>query len=352
MARSWLASFLLYLRLPLSHADLQWALKIEPKNDAVRAELARVDELILSGKGKTVRSLALLFLYLKQQIQRTVPAEIPAPPLASSTSPATAPPKRRRVPITIVDSDASSEPTNDLLSPISSRLISKPADAEAGPTPKPELASSFKEAKQVRDEKKAGRVGGGIFRVSGNDTVFKTRQVPAPKDPPRPSAPAPSPASVTATRDSGSASTSSASPRTLFEFTRAWDSIPASDTASRWTLLNVRSPSSTYIKKNPNPDASQTVPASSLPAFFGASLEPALLASLIPVLAEAAPPTDAREFMCALARVSRFRTVARFLSASERGAASTLWEAVVLGAGDAQDADRAEAARAWGFTEQ
>ena len=70
------------------------------------------------------------------------------------------------------------------------------------------------------------------------------------------------------------------------------------------------------------------------------------------MLAEAAPPTDAREFMCALARVSRFRTVARFLSASERGAASTLWEAVVLGAGDAQDADIAEAARAWGFTEQ
>ena len=67
------------------------------------------------------------------------------------------------------------------------------------------------------------------------------------------------------------------------------------------------------------------------------------------MLAEAAPPTDAREFMCELTRVSRFRTVVRFLSASERGAASALWEAVVLGTGDGQDADIAEAARAWGF---
>ena len=39
----------------------------------------------------------------------------------------------------------------------------------------------------------------------------------------------------------------------------------------------------------------------------------------------------------------------RFLSASERGAASALWEAVVLGTGDGQDADIAEAARAWSF---
>ena len=43
----------------LSPADLQWALKIEPKNDAVKAELERVDELILSKKGIPVRSLDL-----------------------------------------------------------------------------------------------------------------------------------------------------------------------------------------------------------------------------------------------------------------------------------------------------
>jgi alkylhydroperoxidase family enzyme len=55
--------------------------------------------------------------------------------------------------------------------------------------------------------------------------------------------------------------------------------------------------------------------------------------------------------MCALTHVPRFRTVARFLSASERSAARALWEAVILGADDAEDADVAEAARAWGFAE-
>ena len=157
-----------------------------------------------------------------------------------STSSAAAPPKRRRVPITIVDSDApaNTKTTNDLLNPISSRLLSTSLDpkstavptAEAGPTPKP---ASFKEAKQVRDEKNVGRVGGGIFRVSGNDTVFKTQDVPVPKDPVHPPLPAsapqptPTPALVPP-------------PRTLFDFTRAWESTPASDTAARWALLDVR----------------------------------------------------------------------------------------------------------------
>ncbi|KAH8998374.1 hypothetical protein EDB86DRAFT_3076219 [Lactarius hatsudake] len=276
------------------HADLQWALKIEPNNDAVKAELVRVDELIVSKKGKA----------------RAAPLDVTTPPPVSSTSSAPDPPKRRRVPITIVDSEtpANTEPTNDLLSPISSRLLSTSLDSKSAPapTPKPEPAS-FKEAKQVRDEKNVGRVGGGIFRVSGNDTVFKTREVSAPKDPAHPQ-----------TRQAW--------------FTRAWDRIPASDTAARWTLLNI-------------------VPPSSLPTFFRASLEPALLASLIPVLAAAAPPATAREFMCALTRVPRFQTVARFLSASERSAARAVWEAVVVGADDAEDADVAEAARAWGFAE-
>jgi hypothetical protein len=40
-------------RLP--SIDLQKALKLEPNNEAVKAELSRVDELIVSRKGKTVR---------------------------------------------------------------------------------------------------------------------------------------------------------------------------------------------------------------------------------------------------------------------------------------------------------
>ena len=207
-------------------------------------------------------------------MQRTAPADVPTPPPGSSTSSATAPPKRRRVPITIVDSDAPADtkPTKDLLSPISSRLLSTSLDpkptasptAEAGPTPKPEPAS-FKAAKQVRDEKNAGRVGGGIFRMSGNDTILKTREVPAPTLAPRD--PAHPQVQLSAAPGSLSASASSVTPpallsqptprsapvsppRTLFEFTRAWDSIPASDTGTRWALLNVRAPISYLLSRN------------------------------------------------------------------------------------------------------
>jgi len=67
--------------------------------------------------------------------------------------------------------------------------------------------------------------------------------------------------------------------------------------------------------------------------------------SLIP--AAAAPPAATCEFMCALTLVPRFWTVAPSLSASERGAARAVWEAVVLGADEAEDADVAVSVRAW-----
>ena len=106
--------------------------------------------------------------------------------------------------------------------------------------------TSFREAKEVREAKSAGRVGGGIFRMSGKDTVFKTRDVPAstvadpPKGPTRTPASRPAAAPPPAQAVSAATPAPLAAPCTLFEFTRAWDSIPSSDTGSRWALLNVR----------------------------------------------------------------------------------------------------------------
>ncbi|KAI0293586.1 hypothetical protein BC826DRAFT_1105018 [Russula brevipes] len=300
---------------PLLLSDLQTALKLEPNNEAVKAELARVRGLIVNRKGKTVTRSA--------PIEVTTPLPAPAPP--SSSSPYAAPPKRRRVPITIVEgsegppsqpspsASGAARPTDDddspLLNPISSRVLtpSAPPDVNSpAPAPAPVPATqqpkppSFREAKQAREAKSAGRVGGGIFRMSGNDTLFKTREVPAPAvaDPP---------------------------PRTLFEFTRAWDHAPASDTAARWALLNAIAPPS-------------------LPALFGSSLEPALLASFVPVLASASAPAAAPE---------RYETASRdavraFMA--ERSAARAVWEAVVQGTGD-ESAEVEEVARMWGFAD-
>ncbi|KAH9955231.1 hypothetical protein BC827DRAFT_1237872 [Russula dissimulans] len=334
-------------KLGEAHNDLQTALKLEPNSEAVKVELARVDGLIVSGKAKS----------------RSAPIEVSAPLSTSSPPSSAAPPKRRRVPIAIIDDDASPPPSTsatsahradgDLLNPISSRALS-PSTApspkltpEAAPSTQKPKPTSFTEAKQARDAKSVGRVGGGIFRMSGNDTVFKTREVPAPAptaaDPPPPKGPDP------ATTIIASAPIASVAPSTLFEFTRAWDHIPISDTAARWGLLNTHSPAS-------------------LPALFGASLEPALLASFVPVLAAVsipavpgqhkAAPHDAvvrvREFMCALTQVSRFRTVVQFLSRAEQSSARAVWEAVVHGTGNAyaEDAEEvADAARKWGFAD-
>ncbi|KAI0306266.1 hypothetical protein B0F90DRAFT_1688488 [Multifurca ochricompacta] len=319
-------------KLPDAHNDLQRALRIEPRNESVKAELARVDELILNWKGKAK--------------QRSAPIEITTPSLASSSSSSTtALSKRRRVPITIVDDDdndtsvpstsrPSSKSPNDFLNPITAA-----AAATTTTTQKPKPAS-FKEAKQARDEKTLGRVGGGIFRMSGKDT--SSRHASSPKDPtttpsPQPAqAPPPPPSYV--------------HPRTLLEFTRTWNNIPASDTGARWTFLNI-------------------IPLNSFPALFGSSLDPTLLASFIPVLAAAAsgslsPNADVvavREFMCTLPRVLRFRTIVQFLSKAEKIAAREVWEKVIVitrrGADGSQDADADEkleleqAARAWGFTD-
>lgn len=106
----------------------------------------------------------------------------------------------------------------------------------------------------------------------------------------------------------------------------------------------------------------QSIHPTSLPALFGASLEPALLASLIPVLAAASADKDHVEFrhgdavrkiMCSLTRVSRFRTVVQFLSRAEKDAARVVWDAVAQSTGDgsAEGAEEIveDAARLWGF---
>ncbi|KAI0271198.1 hypothetical protein BGY98DRAFT_937076 [Russula aff. rugulosa BPL654] len=241
------------------------ALKLEPNNEAVKAELSRVDELIVSRKGKTLAP------------------RLPNPFHTSTSTTA----------------------SRCKLDPI------PPAPAVPKPAP-----ASFREAKQVREVKSAGRVGGGIFRVSGNDTVFKTRS--------------------NANTGTGTIAyaRSISSARTLFEFTRAWDSIPSSDTDARWALLN-------------------SIHPTSLPVLFGVSLDFTLLASFIPVLAGAASADrDAvRKIMCSLAQVSRFRTVVQFLSRAERNAARVVWTDVVRDTGDGSAEGVEEAARMWGFTE-
>ncbi|KAI0263415.1 hypothetical protein BC834DRAFT_1042892 [Gloeopeniophorella convolvens] len=309
-------------KLGEAHNDLQRALKMEPNNEAVRTELARVDGLITSGKGKA----------------RSTPIDVPAPPCP-----------HHRVQAAL---RRAADPKDGLLNPVSSRSLHTPpepapvpstsASASAG-APKPK---TFQEVKQAREGKvkSAGRVGGGIFRMSGKDTVFETREVsevsdaPAPAPTPAPApAPAPSlahiptPAPAPAPTPTPAALPALQAPRTLFEFTRAWDAIPASDPPARWALLS----------------PADRAPCLA-PRLFRSSLEPGLLAALLPALG-AAPARAAREYLVALPRTPRFGTVVLFLSSAERAQARAVWDAVRDASAGGGDEETAQAARAWGF---
>jgi hypothetical protein len=197
-------------------------------------------------------------------------------------------PKRRRVPISIVDSPTSpkesASQTEQKGAPIESVASSssgfdiqevssrsfKDGDAAAATTtpgvdkqPSPQTppttsssskAASFAQAKQAR-EAKITKVGGGIFRASGQHTIFPTRDV-------TPSSPTPSsdPVAKKENEDSSHVPVEEeplplngaqhqpvssgdnedldpSAPATLFDLIRAWRSMLTS--VERWKLLQV-----------------------------------------------------------------------------------------------------------------
>jgi hypothetical protein len=176
----------------------------------------------------------------------------------SATAPAPAT-SRRRVPIEIVEDDsralrhrdakiATQEDgkqlkdikDNEFLQPLSSRTISSSACSDdPSSSVKPEQSTiaalprqttstkvqTFKDAKQSRDTTKPSRVGGGIFRSSGNHTLFNRNEE------------IPRPAPVTTSPPTTVDGTVPKAPMTLFNFTKMWDSHM--EDKIRWNILSV-----------------------------------------------------------------------------------------------------------------
>ena len=100
--------------------------------------------------------------------------------------------------------------------------------------------NSFKDAKQARESAKPSRVGGGIFRASGSNTVFAPRDNgnPTLADPPKSD-------SSTSIRFSAKDDSKSKTlytpvakaPNTLFDFVKSWGSLRS--TEEKWQLINV-----------------------------------------------------------------------------------------------------------------
>ncbi|RDB15279.1 RNA polymerase II-associated protein 3 [Hypsizygus marmoreus] len=340
--------------------DLTQALKREPANESVKIELKKAAELLEKKKAKGS----------KKSSAKSVSQ--PSPPA----------PRRRRIPITIVDDQpepststpSSSQPQQDTrvettavsppspkptlagngdpLKAVSTRSL-KPAESlpaplkspsaapnktpppplrpESLPIParkQPDLPPTFADARRAREAVKPSLVGGGIFRKTGESTLFPPREgspstaaVPSVSTPPPAAAavapihttttPAPTVVSVNSTPVNASPTQATAvnPPTTLFEFSRTWDTIRS--TQERWNLIS-------------------TIPPSSFPAFFKISLEPVLLLSILTVFNEVLRTGEnaskVREYMDAFARVERFGTVVLFLSRAEKEVAREVWE--------------------------
>ncbi|KAI6042631.1 TPR-like protein [Pisolithus marmoratus] len=231
-------------KVDAARQDFNEALRLEPSNTSIKNELAVLEKASLERNGKPV-------------------------------------PRRRRVPIEVIEPEADKPPvTKDeaLLQPVSSRDL-RPEETIGQLPPKPQ---TFAHAKQAR-ESKGARVSGGIFRPSGNHTIVTRITNEASHEP-----------------TSDKADNAPVRPLTLFDFTRSWNSLETDE--ARWKLM-------------------RTIPPSSLPALFQASLEPDLLKSILHTLQAICNPSTSsavRDYLTALMRVQRFGTVMLFMDKRER----------------------------------
>lgn len=211
-------------------------------------------------------------------LQRT-PATVDVP-----ISSAPAHPKRRRVPITIIDNHTTPSPKlpvqtqmkqepDGLMQAVSSRPLTEAQNrpearststehalSSTPPPPGPSTsnarkATTFKGAKEARETQQV-RPGGGIFRSNGQHTLFETRPKPSspsappakPVDPPvvvEGKAPANLPPAPTLPQPVSTQTLESvriqppilgtSAPMTLFNFNRAWESTTVP--TERWKLL-------------------------------------------------------------------------------------------------------------------
>ncbi|KAG1879216.1 hypothetical protein F4604DRAFT_1753628 [Suillus subluteus] len=296
--------------LDKARADFIRASELEPSNQSVKQEILEVDKLIQQQKQK------------HDSANTSRPITIP-----SGVSPTI---KRRRVPIEIVEDlsrtshhhsaelaveDVEKQPKgledNGLLQPISSRVIPrsnepspssvKPVQSTTPPLPRQTTSArteSFKDAKQLRDTAKPSRIGGGIFRPSGNHTLFARNDGKSGAAPVTTSLPAMVDATVPQ------------APMTLFNFTKMWESHMKDE--DRWNILS-------------------GIPSLSLPNMFQASLEPVLLSSILQhfervIDLQIATPDNVREYLVSLSKVQRFGTIMLFMDKDEKMLLKRLWE--------------------------
>ncbi|KAH8077044.1 hypothetical protein BXZ70DRAFT_1013068 [Cristinia sonorae] len=263
--------------------DYRQVLVLEPSNALVKQDIERVQFLIKNGKKPTRRSAA----------------EVLAPPQPAN------PPRRRRVPIAIIDTDDSPKSSSsvDFMAPISTRKLNDNIPAPSPPKATPPASSS------------PSRPGGGIFRKDGSHKIVGDQQ---------PSNPANSNDQAHLKVDILPGDFSELSmkatqtvPTSLYAFDRNWSALKTP--ASRWQYLKQIAPES-------------------LPSLFKTSLDPSMLGSIITTFHAAArsgvEPSVIKAYMTNLPRVSRWATVVLLLSNAEIQMVKEIWDVLPVDPGD------------------
>ncbi|TCD62427.1 hypothetical protein EIP91_006909 [Steccherinum ochraceum] len=288
-------------------ADYRQVLSLEPNNAGVKVDIERMLFMIKNGKKPTRRK----------------PEEVLASPVPSE--PPVDKPRRRRVPIAIVDHDPAPStsspkpdvPTSvDLLAPVSTRKLTTPVPAAPTP-PKPQARAA--------PSLPATRSGGGIFRRDGNHQVFGAKDEQK-ADTGSGDAPPLNVDILPKEFAELSVKATQSVPTSMYAFDRNWMALKTPQ--ARWTYLQQISPES-------------------LPSVFKTSLDASLLASIIQtfhgLLATDIDRSTLKGYVAHLPKVSRWPTLILFLSPEEQKMVKEIWGALPAGADDTQ------LRKAWGL---
>jgi hypothetical protein len=168
---------------------------------------------------------------------KSKPVEIPTKPISQ---PDTLEPVSTRFlnpASTTVGGSSSSEPTEP-------NLTTSPPQPSISTTKLSNLKSeNFKDAKQARETVRPSRVGGGIFRATGQNTIFPTRELPAPENSVEPELQTASPSSPSSQvvppleEEVTPLGGTHKPPPTLFDFSKSWWTLTSPE--KRWKLITV-----------------------------------------------------------------------------------------------------------------
>ncbi|KAJ3850713.1 hypothetical protein EV368DRAFT_84252 [Lentinula lateritia] len=238
-------------KLAEAQEDLEQAISLDPSNQLVKTELSAIKDLLWK------KAASEIVHPMRRRVPITIiesaTDETQKATVSASDSRSKIPSSSTKISEKVITNHASPShptPTDPLAAPRSPEASATITPVPPSPQDSSKPKSSFQEAKRARNEKEGNisRVGGGIFRASGKNTIFtprsttggdggnKNEQDTNPKDT-KDTEGSPAPTWGVDVH-LGTAAT------TLFEFTRGWNRLSGSSVEEKLRYIMVITPSS------------------------------------------------------------------------------------------------------------